>query len=123
MEAVVDFLLEYYVWVLVVLVILLITVIGFLVDTKRKKKIREKNDVTQEERNVDTNNFNNANNNIKEYDGCEACGYIAQQCEECDECFGFTCVDGDEHSVGNNDGEEISSVRRGAHGSVPTCQG
>ena len=42
MQVVVDFLLEYYVWILVVLVILLITVIGFLADTKKKKKMREK---------------------------------------------------------------------------------
>ena len=42
MQAVLDFLLEYYVWVLAVLVILLITVIGFLADTKRKKKMRQK---------------------------------------------------------------------------------
>ena len=42
MDAVKDFLLEYYVWVLAVLVILLITVIGFLADTKKKKKVREK---------------------------------------------------------------------------------
>ena len=41
MEAVVDFLLEYYVWVLVVLVILLITIIGFLVDSKQKRKKKE----------------------------------------------------------------------------------
>ena len=41
MQAIVDFLLEYYVWVLIVLVILLITVVGFLADTKRKKKLRE----------------------------------------------------------------------------------
>ena len=39
MKIVVDFLLEYYVWVLVVLVILLITVIGFLADSKKKKRI------------------------------------------------------------------------------------
>lgn len=44
MDVVVDFLLEYYVWILVILVILLITVIGFLVDTRRKKKKRENMD-------------------------------------------------------------------------------
>lgn len=38
MQIVVDFLLEYYVWVLVVLVILLITVIGFLADSKKRKE-------------------------------------------------------------------------------------
>lgn len=42
MEAVMDFISEYGMWILVVLVILLITVIGFLVDSKRKKKMREK---------------------------------------------------------------------------------
>jgi len=36
MQTVVDFLLEYYIWFLVVIVILLITVVGFLVDTKKK---------------------------------------------------------------------------------------
>ena len=35
MEIVVDFLLEYWVWFVVVIVILLITVVGFLVDTKK----------------------------------------------------------------------------------------
>ena len=40
MEIVVDFLLEYWVWFVVVIVILLITVVGFLVDTKNKKKLR-----------------------------------------------------------------------------------
>ena len=40
MEIVVDFLLEYWVWFVVVIVILLITVVGFLVDTKKKKKLR-----------------------------------------------------------------------------------
>ena len=34
-DAVVDFLLEYYVWVLAILIILLITVIGFLADAKK----------------------------------------------------------------------------------------
>ena len=53
MNVVVDFLLEYYVWVLVVLVILLITVIGFLVDTNRKKKMREKMDTPQEPIDID----------------------------------------------------------------------
>lgn len=40
MDIVVNFLLDYFVWVLVVLIILLITVIGFLIDTNRKKKLR-----------------------------------------------------------------------------------
>ena len=42
MEAVLNFLLEYFYWILGVLVVLLITVIGFLADTKRKKKLRQK---------------------------------------------------------------------------------
>lgn len=46
MQMVVDFLLEYYVWVLIVLVILLITVVGFLADTKKKKKLREKGETS-----------------------------------------------------------------------------
>jgi len=60
MNLVVDFLLEYYVWVLVVLVILIITVIGFLVDTKRKKKLREKNDnnLSQTGQPIGANNTN-----------------------------------------------------------------
>lgn len=37
MKIVVDFLLEYWVWFVVVIVILLITVVGFLVDTKEKE--------------------------------------------------------------------------------------
>lgn len=43
MQAVLDFLMEYFYWILGVLVILLITVIGFLADTKRKKKLRDRN--------------------------------------------------------------------------------
>ena len=39
MKIVVDFLLEYWVWFVVVIVILLITVVGFLVDTKKKIEI------------------------------------------------------------------------------------
>ena len=58
MQAVVDFLLEYYVWILVVLVILLITVVGFLADTKKKKRMREK--VNSEGDN--TNNYGVDNN-------------------------------------------------------------
>lgn len=57
MKIVVDFLLEYYVWVLVVLVILLITVIGFLADSKKKKRMREKAD--NENVNTEMNNINN----------------------------------------------------------------
>ena len=66
MQAVIDFLLEYYVWILVVLVILLITVIGFLADTKKKKKMREKT-ITEgnNQQNVgmmDVNSVNGMNN-------------------------------------------------------------
>ena len=43
MQAVLDFLLEYFYWILGVLVVLLITVIGFLADTKRKQQLRAKN--------------------------------------------------------------------------------
>lgn len=72
MEAIVNFLLEYYVWVLVVLVILLITVIGFLADSMKKKKMRKK--VEAEEASQNTNapsqsanvftNMDNLNNNM-----------------------------------------------------------
>ena len=58
MEAVIKLIEEHYEWFLVILVILLITVIGFLVDTKRKKKMREANDNKQISGNQD-NNFNN----------------------------------------------------------------
>ncbi len=63
MQAVVDFLLEYYIWVLAVLVILLITVIGFLADTKKKKKLREKTMQEDINNNMNTgvNNFNDIN--------------------------------------------------------------
>ena len=68
MDVVVDFILEYYVWVLVVLVILLITVIGFLVDTKRKKKLREKSDDVQntpiEHTNLNNNMMMGQNMNV-----------------------------------------------------------
>lgn len=60
MQTVVDFLLEYYIWILVILVILLITVVGFLADTKKKKKLREQKE------NVNNDAMNNsfdANNN------------------------------------------------------------
>lgn len=59
MDAVIDFLLEYYWVVLVVLVVLLITVIGFLADTKRKKKLRAK----AESQSTTTNNNNGIDNN------------------------------------------------------------
>ena len=66
MQAVIDFLLVYYVWILVVFVILLITVIGFLADTKKKKKMREKT-ITEgnNQQNVgmmDVNSVNGMNN-------------------------------------------------------------
>lgn len=57
MQIVIDFLLEYYVWVLVILGILLITVIGFLADSKKKKKMRDKADSES----ADVNSFNNVN--------------------------------------------------------------
>lgn len=57
MDTIIDFLLEYYVWILVVLIILVITIIGFLVDTNRKKKLRKK---VESEGN--SNNMNNINN-------------------------------------------------------------
>lgn len=57
MQAVIDFLLEYYIWILAVLLILLITIIGFLADTKKKKKAREK------AMNNDSQNDNMMNNN------------------------------------------------------------
>lgn len=67
MEAVMDFISEYGIWVLVVLVILLITVIGFLVDSKRKKKLREKTldtgDGTSNVNASSLNDFNSANMN------------------------------------------------------------
>ena len=34
----VQFLLDYYVWILVVLGVMIITIIGFLVDSKQKRK-------------------------------------------------------------------------------------
>lgn len=63
MDAVIDFLLEYYWVVLVVLVVLLITVIGFLADTKRKKKLRAK----AESQNTPTNNNGIDNNNYPDF--------------------------------------------------------
>lgn len=59
MDAIIDFLLEYYVWVLVVLVILVITIIGFLVDNSRKKKMRKKLDSE-----IDTGNMSNGFSNV-----------------------------------------------------------
>lgn len=41
MDKFVNFLLDYYLWILGVLVILIITIIGFLVDSKQKRKKRE----------------------------------------------------------------------------------
>lgn len=60
MQAVIDFLLDYYLWVLGVLVVLLITVVGFLADTKRKKKMREKamNEEVNNNMNSGANDFN-----------------------------------------------------------------
>ena len=65
MDAVIDFLLEYYWVVLVVLVVLLITVIGFLADTKRKKKLRakaESQSTTTNSNGIDNNNYPDFNN-------------------------------------------------------------
>lgn len=65
MDAVIDFLLEYYWVVLVVLVVLLITVIGFLADTKRKKKLRakaESQSTTTNNNGIDNNNYPDFNN-------------------------------------------------------------
>ena len=46
MDKIVNFLLDYYIWILVVLGIAIVTVIGFLVDSKQKRKKKEnlKND-------------------------------------------------------------------------------
>ena len=67
MQAVLDFLLQYYVWVLAVLLILLITVIGFLADTKKKKRMREMAMASDSMINNSTNNtpvdFNGINQN------------------------------------------------------------
>ena len=50
----IDFLLEYYVWVLVVLIVLIVTIIGFLADKRMKlKKDKEtKNNVTSQNENT-----------------------------------------------------------------------
>ena len=63
MEAIIDFLLEYYWVVLGVLIILLITVVGFLADIKRKKKLREKT----EKESISSSANNNFNNNYQDF--------------------------------------------------------
>ncbi len=71
MNAVIDFLIEYYTWFLVVIAILLITVVGFLVDTKRKKKLRKNamaNESTSESTDINMmgnlNDINSINNGM-----------------------------------------------------------
>jgi len=72
MDNVINFLLEYYIWILVILGVAIITVIGFLVDSnqKRKSKEKEKNNLsevktveplpeTDEEKNINTVDVNN----------------------------------------------------------------
>ena len=56
----VDFLLKYYVWILGVLVVLIITVIGFLADarSKKKKALKVENNAS--------NNVGNVENNMQE---------------------------------------------------------
>ena len=56
----VDFLLKYYVWILGVLVVLIITVIGFLADarSKKKKALKVENNAS--------NNAGNVENNMQE---------------------------------------------------------
>lgn len=67
MQAIIDFLLEYYVVVLVVLVILLITIIGFLADTKRKKKMREKVESENASSGAESGVNNNFNNGFSDF--------------------------------------------------------
>lgn len=50
MDNFVNFLLDYYVWILGVLLIIIITVIGFLVDSKQKRKKKEKEVGVKEEK-------------------------------------------------------------------------
>lgn len=64
MDNVVNFLLDYYIWILAVLAIVVITIIGFLVDSKQKRKKKEMSEVQTvqsiPEENVNSNiNFNN----------------------------------------------------------------
>lgn len=67
MQAIIDFLLEYYVVVLVVLVILLITIIGFLADTKRKKKMRQKVESENTSGDIQSGINNNFNNGFSDF--------------------------------------------------------
>lgn len=62
MDAFVKFLLDYYIWILAVIGILIVTVIGFLVDSKQKRKKKEQmslNNSTEEVKTVE--NLSNVN--------------------------------------------------------------
>ena len=75
----IDFLLKYYVWILVIIGIAIVTIIGFLADNRQKKKKLEKMDVKNEKEEKNTNqnkekidatsnNINNLNNNVMAQD-------------------------------------------------------
>ena len=60
MQAILDFLLEYYMWVLGLLGALLVTLIGFLADARKRKKMREKKKMKEKE--VKENSVNENDN-------------------------------------------------------------
>lgn len=84
MDKLLNFLLDYYLWILGVLVIIIITIIGFLVDSKQKRKKKEssikatdvgevktvtevetpKNDVVLDTNNVVQESINNVSDNV-----------------------------------------------------------
>lgn len=53
MDNLVKFLLEYYIWILIVLGIVIVTIIGFLVDSKQKRKKKEESLISSEVKTVE----------------------------------------------------------------------
>lgn len=65
MDAFVKFLLDYYIWILAVLGIVIVTIIGFLVDSKqkRKKKELESENVSETDKTIENSQTSNKVNN------------------------------------------------------------
>ena len=59
-----SFLIEYYIWIMIVLILLIVTVIGFLVDNSKKNLTNNKSNSLQDSSNKTDNSSSNGNSSV-----------------------------------------------------------